>query len=249
MYKKIQAFFIGTSIIAMGFMNQTIAQPAAQSDGLDTKQQSIVAISALTARGDLESLKVALNSGLDTGLSINEIKEVLIQLYAYTGFPRSLNGIITFESVMTDRQTRGINDPVGEAPKAMRTDKTKYDTGRDNLAILTGIQPPAKPTGYAAFVPTIEVFLKEHLFADIFERGVLDYQTRELVTVTALASMDGVNSQLRSHMNVAMHNGLTEPQIRNIMTIIAAKVGQSQADNANTVFTQLLVEKRKPKTS
>jgi alkylhydroperoxidase/carboxymuconolactone decarboxylase family protein YurZ len=56
---------------------------------LDARQRSIALISAFTAKGDLDRLKTALNEGLDSGLTVNEIKEVLAQLYAYAGFPRS----------------------------------------------------------------------------------------------------------------------------------------------------------------
>ena len=66
------------------------------NQNLNTKEQSIVTISALTAKGDLENLRMALNKGLDAGLTVNEIKEVLVQMYAYCGFPRSLNAINTF---------------------------------------------------------------------------------------------------------------------------------------------------------
>ena len=38
---------------------------------LNTQEQSIVTISALTAVGDIEHLKVELNNGLDSGLTIN----------------------------------------------------------------------------------------------------------------------------------------------------------------------------------
>ncbi|MDQ3816778.1 MAG: carboxymuconolactone decarboxylase family protein, partial [Acidobacteriota bacterium] len=71
---------------------------------LNTKEQSIMTISAFTAKGDLEQLRKALNKGLDAGLTVNEIKEVLVQLYAYCGFPRSLNGISTLMSVLDDRK-------------------------------------------------------------------------------------------------------------------------------------------------
>lgn len=47
-------------------------------------------LSALTAMGNLEQLKTALNNRLDAGLTINEIKKELVQIYAYCGFPRSL---------------------------------------------------------------------------------------------------------------------------------------------------------------
>jgi alkylhydroperoxidase/carboxymuconolactone decarboxylase family protein YurZ len=53
------------------------------NEPLNAQQQSIVSIAALTAVGDLEHLKTELNTGLDAELTINEIKEVLVQLYAY----------------------------------------------------------------------------------------------------------------------------------------------------------------------
>ncbi len=62
----------------------------AENGTLNAKQQSIVTISALTAKGDLQKLRGALNAGLDSGLTANEIKEALVHLYAYCGFPRSL---------------------------------------------------------------------------------------------------------------------------------------------------------------
>jgi len=240
MNKKIKVFFVSVIITLMGFINLSHAQTANQNSPLSAKQQSIVAISALTANGDLDQLKTALSDGLTAGLTVNEVKEILIHMYAYTGFPRSLNGINTFMALIEERQKQGINDVIGEEPKPVGTDKSKYDIGKENLAVLTGIQPPVRQTGYAAFVPTIEVFLKEHLFADIFERGVLDYQTRELVTVSALASLGNADAQLRSHLNVAMHNGLTEPQLRSMVAIVGEKVGKVQGENAGKVLDQVV---------
>lgn len=46
---------------------------------LDARQEKIVTIAAFTANGNLPELKTALNGGLDAGLTVNEIKEVLIQ--------------------------------------------------------------------------------------------------------------------------------------------------------------------------
>jgi 4-carboxymuconolactone decarboxylase len=107
---------------------------------LDAKQQSIVKIAALTAAGDLEQLKTQLSTGLDSGLTVNEIKEVLVQLYAYCGFPRSLNGISTFMSVMDDRKAKGINDPAGKEAKPETVETGKYERGRKTLEALTKTQ-------------------------------------------------------------------------------------------------------------
>lgn len=70
---------------------------------LTAKQQSMVAISAFTANGDMARLKPALAQGLEAGLTVNEIKEILVQMYAYAGFPRSLNGLAAFMGVLEER--------------------------------------------------------------------------------------------------------------------------------------------------
>lgn len=62
---------------------------------LTSKQQNIAIISSYTATGNLEALDTAINKALDDGMTINEIKEVLVQMYAYCCFPRSLNGLST----------------------------------------------------------------------------------------------------------------------------------------------------------
>ena len=62
---------------------------------LDLKERQIAAISGSAAKGDKEGLAMALTAGLDAGLTVNEIKEILVQVYAYCGFPRSTGALNT----------------------------------------------------------------------------------------------------------------------------------------------------------
>ena len=80
---------------------------------LNQRQQGIIPIAAFTADGDIDRLKPALSKGLECGLTVNEIKEVMVHLYAYTGFPRSLNALSAFMGVLGDRMAKGIEDTVG----------------------------------------------------------------------------------------------------------------------------------------
>jgi 4-carboxymuconolactone decarboxylase len=94
---------MNTTILAVMLASILSCVAIAEAQTIDTqtlspKQQGIVTISAFTANGDPEKLKTALNEGLDAGLTVNEIKEVLVQLYACAGFPRSLNAINTWIS-------------------------------------------------------------------------------------------------------------------------------------------------------
>ena len=50
----------------------------AQNNMLDNKQERIVTISSFAARGELEKLKLELVAGLEAGLTVNEIKEILV---------------------------------------------------------------------------------------------------------------------------------------------------------------------------
>ena len=205
------------------------AQDMDKNQALSARQQGIISIAAFTAKGDPEKLKVALNEGLDAGLTVNEIKEILVQLYAYTGFPRSLNGIGTFMGVMEERQKKGIKDETGREASPLPVNKSSIELGTDIQTRLVG-----KPVTGAlyTFAPAIDQFLKGHLFGDIFGRDNLDFQSREIATVSALASMDGVNPQLQAHLNVSMNVGLTEAQLRQFVSVLGNKVGKDEASRA-----------------
>lgn len=90
------------------------------------------------------------------------------------------------------------------------------------------------------FAPAIDQFLKGHLFGDIFGRDNLDFQSREISTISALASMEGVNPQLQSHFNVGLNVGLTEEQLRILMSVLEANVGKKEAANAREVLGKAL---------
>lgn len=206
------------------------------NQALTIKQQCIVAISGFTAKGNQQSLKLVLNEGLDAGLTINEIKEILIQLYAYTGFPRSLNGLNTFMSVIKDREQKGIKDVTGIEISQLPDNKSRLELGTEIQTQLIG--KPASGAIYS-FAPAIDEFLKEHLFADIFGRGVLDYQSRELVTISALACLLEAEPQLQGHLMIGKNVGLSDMQLRGIASILTNKVGWREGNAINNILDQI----------
>lgn len=230
---------IGLLALIFGlFSLSTISEAqTVENEALNAKQRAIIPIAAFTANGDLVKLKTALNDGLDAGLTVNEIKEVLVQLYAYAGFPRSLNGIGTFMTIMDERGKKGIKDEMGKAASPMPVGKSSLEFGTENQTKLVG-QPVTGPL--YDFAPAIDQFLKAHLFGDIFQRDVLSWQDRELATVAALANIEGANAQLQGHMVIGMHNGLTPEQLRELVSVLRAKCGPKVAENAGVVLGQVL---------
>lgn len=210
---------------------------------LTPQQEKIVTISAFASKGKLDKLKPELTEGLEAGLTINEIKEILVHLYAYSGFPRSLRGIQTFMEVLDERQAKGINDNWGrESTPITDTLDNKYERGKKILAKLSCTTPPEGRVtkGYAGFSPEIETFLKEHLFADLFERDVLTYAQREIVTLSVLMSIGDVEPMLNAHINLALNLGITSEQVKEIIQIIKINVGKKESGVAEKILDEVL---------
>ncbi len=207
---------------------------------LSPEQESIVKIASLTAQGNLEQLSDELNNGLDHGLTVNEIKEVLVHLYAYCGFPRSIRGLQTFLDVLDERKERGIKEEWGREASPITDTRDKYARGIETLEKLVQAKMDGPKPAYQQFSPAMDVFLKEHLFADIFERDILTYAQRELTTISVIASLGNLDPMLRSHFNISMNVGLTAAQLQEFVGLIASTADQKKADDAQKVLEAVL---------
>ena len=92
----------------------------------------------------------------------------------------------------------------------------------------------------------MERFLKEHLFADIFERDVLTYDERELATVSILAAIGGVEPMARSHMGICLNLGITPAQLHQLLDIVSRNIGPGEADAVRKELNTLLQAKGLP---
>ena len=237
-----------TKIILLTLFFMTIFGNIQAQQGVDTlnvRQQDIVAIAAYTGKGDLEHLKSALAKGLDDGMTVNEIKEVLVHAYAYCGFPRSLRALQTFMAVIDERKAKGITDELGREASPITDNRDKYARGAEILSKLNGQPIDAPKAGYAEFAPIIEKFLKEHLFCDIFERDVLTYQERELATVSILAAMGGVEPMARGHIAICLHQGITPGQVGQLLDIVGRSIGEAEAASVRKVLDELVKQSTK----
>ena len=187
---------------------------------LDTRQQAIIPISASAAAGNMDSLRGALNQGLDAGLSLAEVREILVQVYAYAGFPRSLNALSELMKVAEARRQSGIQDEAGREPgKPIPKGDALLAAGTANQTKLVG-GPVSGPL--FDFAPQANEFLRTHLFGDIFERDNLDWRSRELATVSMLAAMSGVEPQLQSHIGISMNIGVRPEQLSSLADVLEA---------------------------
>ena len=173
---------------------------------------------AWAAKGDLEHLETAVPKALDHGVTINELKDAFAQLYAYAGFPRSLNALGVLEKILNDQMVN---------KKMVNEKMTKWSWGKPFVrpavwddaaeALRTGTAMQTRDEGGTpwdyTFCPQADYYMKSHLFGDIYASDQLTPAVRELVTVAALSAMDGVTPQFEGHKECAVFMGNTPKQV------------------------------------
>lgn len=208
------------------------------SETLSLRQQSIIPIAAFAAAGDIARLNTALEQGLDAGLAINEAKEILVQVYAYAGFPRSLNALGELMKVVEARKQRGAQDKQGQLPsRPIPKGDALLAAGTANQTKLAGA--PVKGALFD-FAPAIDEYLKTHLFGDVFERDNLDWPSRELATVGMLSALAGAESQLQSHMRISMNVGISAAQLDQLAQVLAERVDTEVGRRAREALSRQL---------
>jgi 4-carboxymuconolactone decarboxylase len=249
--KRFSKLALGLAIGAVAMMEhspshgQTLAatQRESASETLSMRQQAIVPIAAFGASGDMARLATALDQGLDAGLTVNDAKEVLIQLYAYAGFPRSLNALNELMKVVEARKQRGVREAQGQLPvRPIPTGEALLAAGTANQTRLLG--GPAKGAVYD-FAPVVDQYLKSHLFGAIFERDNFDWQSRELATVGMLSALPGADAQLQAHMGFSMNVGITAGQLNQLTQVLAMKVDGQAAARARDALARQLASRTK----
>ena len=222
---------------------QSMTTPQTTAQALSGKQQTIPLIAAFMATSDMRNLNSALNQALDAGLTISETREILVQLYAYVGFPRSLNALNELMTVVQARKQHGIEDAPGREPgRAIPVGDELLASGTANQTKISGA--PVKGPVFE-FAPVINQFLQTHLFGDIFERDNLDWQSRELATVGALAATPGVESQLRAHMAASLRVGLSAAQLAEVTELLKKHGDAQTAERANAALKEALAASKK----
>src|SRR5438105_3842900 len=88
------------------------------------------------------------------------------------------------------------------------------------------------------FAPKLASLTDDVLFGDVWERPELGPRDRSLITVTALIA-GGNTEQLPFHLSKARENGLTETELKEVITHLAFYVGWPRAMSAVAVARQV----------
>lgn len=211
---------------------------------LDVKSKEIAVVAALTAMASMKpQLKVHINGALNTGSSINEVKEVILQMSVYSGFPSSINAMGAMKEVLQERKDQNVIDNVGNKATNITTDRLK-----DGLSVLSSIDPSIVNNlqyGYDDIAPELTQFILEYAYSDIYARNNLDKKYRQIATIAALTAMGNAEPELKFHINAGLNVGLTVEEIKEIMLLMTIYAGFPAAINGINVLKGVLSSRDK----
>lgn len=210
---------------------------------LENKEKEIVAISSLIAQRAIPEMKVHFNGALNTGNTINEVKEVIVQMSGYVGFPKSICAMNTFKEVLDERKAQGIVDVEGIG----RTDKESSDRlkrGSETLALLDKNQEQVLHDLFDEFSPELIQYVLEYGYGDIYQQDYLGSKPRQIATIGALATLGTAPSQLKFHIKAGMNVGLTESEIKEIMLLMTVYSGFPSAINGLNILKEVIEESK-----
>jgi 4-carboxymuconolactone decarboxylase len=95
----------------------------------------------------------------------------------------------------------------------------------------------AKKTAYE-IVPQLGKLRDEVLFGDVWEQPELSKRDRSLVTISVLTALYRTD-ELRGHMKRALDNGVTQNEIRGMITHLAFYAGWPTAVNAGRIAAEV----------
>ena len=192
----------GTDPEMMDILQKFIFGDVFKTGDLTLKQREMITCITLATMQTLPQLKAHAGAALNVGVTPEELREVMYLTAPFIGFPRMLNAVATVNEVFTER---GISLPLEKQGKV--TEETRHETGK-------AIQDKLYPGGIASVmegVPgnmgkDVEQFLTDYFFGDIYSRGALDLQTRELLGYCVLTTLEA-ESQLHSHYHGNINAG------------------------------------------
>lgn len=212
-------------------------------EGLDLKSKEIAVVAALTALGNAQpQLRVHINGALNVGCTINEVKEIIIQMSGYSGFPTSINAMNALKEILKEREEEGMQDCIGEGVTNEVDPMERYEVGVKELSELDSNQVEVLEKAYNEFSPDL-VKLVVNSYADIIGRNNLNKKYRQIATIAALTALGNAQPQLKFHINGGLNVGLTADEVKEIMILMTVYAGFPAAINGTNALKEVLSER------
>lgn len=120
----------------------------------------------------------------------------------------------------------------------------KKEIGLKNLARIDGVAAEVVFDSLKDLATDLNNLMLKFAFGTIYERGVLNFKDREMITITSLLTQGGCENQLRVHIQASLNVGLTQEEIIETFIHYAPYVGFPRVLNAIFIAKEIFTDRK-----
>ena len=198
--------------------------------GLKKRDRHLVNIAALTLLGRSEDLDDALHWAIERRVSVNTIREVLLQTMLFAGYPRALHA---FERLHEVLKARGLEVPPRRERVPHQATAGVYSRRRGRELFEDIYRDDAGPvqTRIDGFHPEFMDWITEDAYGKVLARPFLDLATREILSSCLLAILE-LPRQLTPHIRGALRAGAKPREIAEALRQLELFIGKRAVEAA-----------------
>jgi 4-carboxymuconolactone decarboxylase len=200
---------------------------------LDVRTRLMVQLAAIIACQAVSEYRAMLGGALSVGVTPVEVKEIVYQAVPYVGMAKVFDFLHATNEVL---RQRGIELPL--AGQSTTTLETRMEKG---FAVQKRILGEKIEQLYAQSPKDqlhIQQYLSANCFGDYLTRTGLELKTRELLTLSMLASLGGCESQLAGHVAANLAVGNDRKLLVGTITQLLPFIGYPRTLNALRVINE-----------
>lgn len=201
---------------------------------LQEHERLLIILASLVAIQAKEEFGTMLNAALNLGISPIAIKEVVYQATPYVGMGKIAEIVSLTNTIFKQRgiklplESQGTTNRENRKQKGLETQRVLFGEGIDK-------SNAAAPSDQRH----IRDFLSANCFGDYYTRTGLELQFRELITFVYIASMGGVEPQLRAHIAGNLRNGNDRAKLTAVITALVPYIGYPRSLNALSAIDEI----------
>lgn len=189
----------------------------------------LLILSAAAAAGDLGLVASEVEAALADGETPGRVLETLLQVVPYAGYPRAIAAF----GVARER----LGDATAIPDRDIR-DGARI--GRDVFERVYGDTTERVLAGLEARDPVLARWTIENAYGRVLCReGALRLLERELLAVSILTAMGGLEAPLLGHMRAVVRLGGTVDEVRAAVQVVPAALGEVNRDAARRLIERL----------
>ncbi|MHC5741437.1 MAG: carboxymuconolactone decarboxylase family protein [Nostoc sp.] len=204
---------------------------------LDTKTRVVLILASIIGSQAVSEYRIMVGAALNVGVTPIEIKEILYQSVPYVGMAKAFDFVHATNEVMS---SRGIQLPL--EGQSTTSPETRYDKG---LAIQKAVFGETIEQMYQRSPKEqlhIQRFLSANCFGDYYTRNGVDIRVRELITLSILIALGGVESQIKGHIQGNLNVGNGKDILLDLITQLLPWVGYPRTLNALKCLQEVATE-------